>query len=196
MMGSGLFSTMVALHSGVGQVVDVNLLDSMLHVMGAVPSAASYLGYDHPRLGSGIPYTVPRGTYRCADGAWVAVSTSSEPVAARVLELVGLGWDERLRTSSGRVAHRDEVDAAVSEWIGARPAAEVLAAFEEADAAIAPVLTPGEVVQDPHVVARESLVEVDGMPMQGVVARLSATPGSVRWAGRPLGADDGDPDLA
>ena len=189
------FATMVALHSGVGQVVDVNLLDSMLNVMGAVPSAAALLGYEHPRLGSGIPYTVPRGTFRCADGAWVAVSTSSEPVAARVLALVGLGGDDRLRTSAGRVDHRDEVDAAVASWIAARPADEVLRAFEDADAAIAPVLTPGQVVNDPHVVARRSLVEVDGVAMQDVVARLSATPGAVRWAGRPLGADNADADL-
>ena len=88
------------------------------------------------------------------------------------------------------------MDAAVTSWIAARPSGEVLAAFEAADAAIAPVLTPGQVVEDPHVVARHSLVEVDGVVMQDVVARLSATPGQVRWAGRRLGADDGDSDLS
>jgi crotonobetainyl-CoA:carnitine CoA-transferase CaiB-like acyl-CoA transferase len=40
------------------------------------------------------------------------------------------------------------------------------------------------------VAARGSLVEADGVTMQGLVARLSATPGAVRWAGRPLGADN------
>ena len=43
---------------------------------------------------------------------------------------------------------------------------------------------------DPQVRARQAIVEVDGVPMQGLVARLSRTPGAVRWAGRPLGADD------
>ena len=47
-----------------------------------------------------------------------------------------------------------------------------------------------DVFADPHVQARGSVVEVDGVPMQGLVARLSATPGAVRWAGRDLGADD------
>ena len=42
----------------------------------------------------------------------------------------------------------------------------------------------------PTCAARGAIVEVDGVPMQGLVARLSATPGAVRWAGRPLGADD------
>ncbi len=69
----GAFATMVALHSGVGQVVDANLLDSMLQVMGPLPAAYGLLGYEQPRLGSGIPYSVPRSTYRCADGRWVAI---------------------------------------------------------------------------------------------------------------------------
>ncbi len=183
------FAIMVALRSGVGQVVDVNLLESMLQLMGPLPSAAAVLGYDQPRLGSGIPYSVPRGTFRTSDDRWVAVSTSSEQVARRVLRLVGLGDDERLATSAGRVAERDRVDAAVASWIRSRTADDVIAGFVEADAAIAPVLTMTEVVADPHVVARQILVEADGVLMQGPVARLSATPGRIRWTGRPLGAD-------
>jgi crotonobetainyl-CoA:carnitine CoA-transferase CaiB-like acyl-CoA transferase len=183
------FATMVAVHSGRGQVVDVNLLESMLQLMGPLPAAAGLLGYDQPRLGSGIPYSVPRGTYRARDGRWVAVSTSSEPVARRVMELVGLGADERLRTSAGRVAHRDLVNGAVADFIGARTAAEAIEAFVAADAAIAPVLRMTEIIDDPHVLAREALVEVDGVRTQAPVARLSATPGRVRWLGRPLGAD-------
>jgi crotonobetainyl-CoA:carnitine CoA-transferase CaiB-like acyl-CoA transferase len=184
------FATMVALHSGVGQVVDVNLLESMLQIMGALPAAFRLLGYQQPRLGAGIPYSVPRGTYRTADGRWVAISTSSESVAARVLELIGLGGIEHLRTARGRMEHRDEVDHAVAVWIGARTFTEVMDAFDRADAAIAPVMTMAEVCDDPHVAARDAIVSVDGVPMQNVIARLSATPGRVRWAGRPLGADD------
>ena len=78
------FATMVAVHSGVGQVVDVNLLESLFQIMGPLMSAFRLLGYQQPRLGSGIAYSVPRGTYRCSDGAWVAVSTSAETVARRV----------------------------------------------------------------------------------------------------------------
>lgn len=183
------FATLVALRSGVGQVVDVNLLESMLQVMGPLPSAAVALGYEQPRLGSGIPYSVPRGTYRCRDGRWVAISTSSESVARRVLALVGIGDDPRLHSMEGRAEHRSLVDGAVADWIGARDVDEVLSTFVEADAAIAPVLRIRDIIDDPHVVARGALVEVEGVTMQGPIARLSATPGRVRWAGRPLGAD-------
>ncbi|HUP86573.1 MAG TPA: CoA transferase [Acidimicrobiales bacterium] len=183
------YATMVALHSRRGQVVDVNLLESMLQLMGPLPAAAARLGYDQPRLGSGIPYSVPRGTYRTKDGQWVAISTSSEPVARRVLDLVGLGADEGLHTSAGRVAERARVDAAVVAFVAERTAGDVIQAFLDADAAIAPVLAMTDIVDDPHVVDREILVERDGIKTQAPVARLSETPGSIRWLGRPLGAD-------
>ena len=80
------FATMVALRSGVGQVVDVSLLESLFQLMGPLISLYELTGQMQARLGSGLPYSVPRGTYRCADGAWVGVSTSSDSVAARVHE--------------------------------------------------------------------------------------------------------------
>jgi crotonobetainyl-CoA:carnitine CoA-transferase CaiB-like acyl-CoA transferase len=150
---AGAFAVMVALRhrdrTGEGQVIDVNLLESMLQLMSALPSAAAHLGYEQPRLGSGIPYTVPRGTYRCADGVWVAVSTSAESVAHRVLELMELGHDARFATFEGRAAHREELDAAVAAWIGARDSQAVLAAFDAAEAAIAPVYSMHDVLEDP-----------------------------------------------
>jgi crotonobetainyl-CoA:carnitine CoA-transferase CaiB-like acyl-CoA transferase len=190
---AGAFAIMVALRhrdrTGEGQVIDVNLLESMVQMMSALPSAAAHLDYDQPRLGSGIPYTVPRGTYQCRDGVWVAISTSAESVAHRVLELLGLGDDTRFATFEGRAAHREELDAAVAQWIGARPSADVLAAFETAHAAIAPVYTMRELQRDPHVRARNMFPEVDGIVMQGPAARLSRTPAELKWAGRALGAD-------
>jgi crotonobetainyl-CoA:carnitine CoA-transferase CaiB-like acyl-CoA transferase len=183
------FATMVALHSGRGQVVDVNLLESMLQVMGPVVGVHARTGWLQPRLGSQIPYSVPRNTYRCADGRWVAVSTSSDSVARRVLDLVGVGDDPRFADFDGRIRHRDELDTAVARWILARPADEVLAAFDAAEAACATVLDAAGILDDPHVRARGSFVELDGVVQQGPAARLSATPARLRWTGRPPDAD-------
>ena len=72
------FAAMVALHSGVGQVVDVNLLTTIFQMMGPVISLYKLTGELQPRLGSGLPYTVPRGVYQCVDGKWVGVSESRD----------------------------------------------------------------------------------------------------------------------
>ena len=190
---AGAFSVMVALRhrdrTGEGQVVDVNLLETMLQLMGALPSANAHLGYLQPRLGSGIPYTVPRGTYQTADGKWIAISTSAESIAARVMQLLGVGADPRFASFEGRVAHRAELDGIVADWVGARDAEDVLARFADAEAAIAPIYSMADLLADPHIEAREAMVEVDGVKMPGLLARFSKTPGEVRHAGRPLGAD-------
>ena len=183
------FATMVAVHSGVGQVVDVNLVESMLQMMGPLVPLYGLLGRTQERLGAGIPYTVPRNTYRAADGRWIAVSSSAESVAQRVLELIGLGGDERFAGFEARVEHRDEIDRALGEWIGERSTEEVLSEFDRVHAAAAPVYDMADIFADPHYRERGSITEVDGVPMPEVVARLSRTPGRIRWAGRPLDAD-------
>ena len=183
------FATMVALHSGIGQVVDVNLLETMFHLMGPLPTLYGLTGEQQPRLGAGLPYTVPRGTYRCADGRWIAVSTSSDTVAARVLELLGLMDDPRFATFGGRAEHRDELEAAMAGWCAERTADDVLTLFTTANAAAGPVMDMADIAADPHYGARGTVVEVDGTPMQGLIARLSETPGAVRWVGPVLDAD-------
>jgi len=183
------FATLVAVHSGVGQVVDVSLLETMFHFMGALPTLFALTGEQQPRLGSGLPYSVPRGTYQCGDGRWVAVSTSSDTVAARVMGLLGVGDDARFTTFAGRTEHRDELEAVMVRWCATRSRDEVVAAFEEANAAVGPVMDMADIAADPHYAARDAIVDVGGVPMQGALARLSATPAVLSWPGRPLDAD-------
>lgn len=192
----GAFSIMVALRhrdaTGEGQVVDVNLLESILQMMGPLPAAFAGLGYEQPRMGSGIPYSVPRGTYQCADGEWIAISASAESVALRVLELLGVADDPRFASFAGRSEHRLEIDALMSAWVSQRNCDDALAEFDAAHAAAARVYSIGDVVADPHVRERGALIEVDGVLMTGPVARLDRTPGAVRCAGPSLGADTQD----
>ena len=189
----GAFSVMVALRhadkTGEGQVIDLSLLESTLQLMGPLPSAYAHLGYLQPKLGAGLPWTVPRGTYQCADGAWVALSCSSDAVAGRVLDLIGVAGDSRFATLQDRFNNREAMETLVADWVSTRTSEEVLARFLEVDAAIAPVCTIADVVADEQTRYRETIIEVDGVRMQGVAPRLSVSPGTVRFAGRPLGAD-------
>lgn len=183
------FATMVAVHSGVGQEIDVNLLESIFHVMGPVASLYALAGELQPRLGSGLPYTVPRGVYRCADAKWVGVSASSDTVAMRVMEILGVADDPRFTSFAGRTAHRDELEERMSAWCASRTRDEVIRIFEEAEAAIGPVLDMADIAVDPHFVERQAIVEVGDTPMQNLIARLSRTPGELRHPGRGLDAD-------
>jgi len=83
----------------------------------------------------------------------------------------------------------------VQKWIAARDLDDVLAAFEDAGAAIAPIYDVEQLVHDPHVVARDTITTVDDedlgpLKMQNLIVRLGDTPGGIRWAGRRLGQDN------
>ena len=183
------FAAMVALHSGVGQVVDVNLLTTIFQMMGPVISLFKLSGELQPRLGSGLPYTVPRGVYQCVDGKWVGVSASSDSVAARVMKILGLETDERFTTFAGRMEHRELLQELMGKWCATRTRDEVVAIFEEAEAAVGPVFDMSDIASDPHYAARNMIQIVGDTPMQGLIAALSKTPGELRWEGKPNNSD-------
>jgi crotonobetainyl-CoA:carnitine CoA-transferase CaiB-like acyl-CoA transferase len=186
------FATMVALHSGVGQVVDINLLTIVFQIMGPVISLYKLSGELQPRLGSGLPYSVPRGVYQCKDEKWVGVSASSDSVAARVTTVLGVGSDTRFATFDGRTANRDELEALMVAWCAQRTRDEVVATLAQADAAVGPVFDMADIAADKHYAARNMIETVGTTPMQGLIASLSRTPGVLRWEGRALDADHED----
>lgn len=190
----GAFGVMMALRSvdrdGVGQVVDVSLLEAALQLLGPLPGAWSELGYIQPQLGSGLPFSVPRGVYRTRDDKWLALSTSSESVAQRVLGLLGAEGDPRFVDFAARIENREALEELMTAWIVARDSADVVAAFMAADASISPVNDMSQVVEDPQIVARKALIDVDDILMQNVAARMSRTPGDIGFAGARLGEHD------
>ena len=183
------FSTMVALWSEQGQVVDVSLLESLFQILGPLMSVWLTRGELQPRMGSLLPYTVPRGVYRCSDGMFVGISTSSDSIAARVVKLLGYENDSRFTTFAGRIDNRDIIEEAMETWFSQRTQAEALSVFQEIEAAAGPILSMQDIETDPHYVARNAVINVEGTPMQGLIARLSATPGAVNWRGREKDAD-------
>jgi crotonobetainyl-CoA:carnitine CoA-transferase CaiB-like acyl-CoA transferase len=195
------YAVMVALRgtdaSGRGQVIDMAIIEPILMLLGGQITAYDQLGVVQQRTGNRSVNNAPRNVYRTGDGRWVAVSTSSQSIAERVLRLVGrddLVDEPWFGSGHSRAEHADELDDAVSAWIGAHPLTEVLAAFEAAHAAVAPVYDVRGVMTDPQYQAIGTVQSVDDdelgpVRMQNVLFRLSDDPGSIRFPGRRHGAD-------
>ncbi|MGW6459060.1 CaiB/BaiF CoA transferase family protein, partial [Streptomyces sp. NPDC055078] len=183
--------------TGRGQVVDLAIIEPILTVLGPQPLWYDQLGHVQPRTGNRSLNNAPRNTYRTADGHWLAVSTSAQSVAERVMRLVGrpdLIDEPWFTTGTGRARNADELDRAVGGWIARRTRDEAMDAFEKAEAAIAPIYDVRDVMEDPQYRALDTVTEVTDpelgpLRMQNVLFRLSDTPGAIRWAGRPHGAD-------
>lgn len=195
------YAVLAALRSrdatGRGQIVDTAIIEPLLMLLGGQITAYDQLGYVQPRTGNRSVNNAPRNLYRAADGVWLAVSTSSQSIAERVLRLVGrddLTAEPWFASGVGRAEHADVLDQAVGSWIAARPSADVSAEFAAAHAAAAPVYDVRDVMADPQYAARQTVITVDDdvlgpVKMQNLLVRLSETPGGVRWSGRPHGAD-------
>jgi crotonobetainyl-CoA:carnitine CoA-transferase CaiB-like acyl-CoA transferase len=195
------FATMLALYSrergGDGQVVDLSIYEPLVQVLGSQATVYDQLGEVPVRTGNRSSNNAPRNTYLSSDDKWVAVSTSSLNIAERVMHLVGhpeVIDEPWFASGSGRAEHVEMLDAVVGEWIRSRTQAEVIEEFSRVEAAIAPVYDIADLVADPHIKARGTFITVDDpdlgpILMQSVVARLSETPGAVRWTGHALGED-------
>jgi len=99
------------------------------------------------------------------------------------------------KSGAERAEHADELDSIVSSWVAQRDEAEVLRAFESADAAVAPIQDAADVLRDPQYQALGSIVcvpdeDLGSIRMPNVLFRMLDTPGRVRWAGRRLGQDN------
>lgn len=195
------YAVMVALQArtrdGVGQVVDMAIIEPILMLLGGQITAWDQLKVVQPRTGNRSVNNAPRNVYRTRDGQWVAVSTSSQSIAERVMRLVGhpeLIDEPWFSTGHDRALHADVLDGAVEAWIAERDLGDVLAGFERVEAAISPIYDVRGVVSDPQYQALGTVLtvpdeELGPVEMQNVLFRMSRTPGGVRWAGLPWGHD-------
>ncbi len=182
---------------GGGQCIDLSLLEPITSALGPHVITWDQLGVVPPRLGNRSSNNAPRNTYRTADDQWVAISTSAQSIAERVMKLVDhpeVIDEPWFASGRGRAEHADLLDTYVADWIAARTRDEVTAAFEAADAAVAPIYDASQLVDDPQVQALDMVTTVEDpdlgpVRMQNVLFRMSKTPGAIRWTGRALGAD-------
>jgi crotonobetainyl-CoA:carnitine CoA-transferase CaiB-like acyl-CoA transferase len=199
------YATMSALYhrdarGGTGQVIDMSILEPIVTVMGPQPIVYDQLGLVQPRTGNRSENNAPRNTYKTKDGKWVAISTSANSIAERVMRLVGHpeAIDEPwFASGKGRAENGDLLDRYVADWIAERTRDEVMEAFEAAEAAIAPVYDVADLMADAQVQALDMITSVPDedfgeVKMQNIPFRMSATPGSIRFTGRALGADTDD----
>ncbi|WP_254547051.1 CaiB/BaiF CoA transferase family protein [Halomarina pelagica] len=194
------FSVMFALYDrevngGSGQCIDVSLIEPIFNVLGPQPLRYQQLGEVEARSGNRSTSSAPRNVYRTSDDRWVAISASAQPLAMRTFDAIGrpdLKDDPRFSTNERRVENVEELDAIVQEWMDEHTREEVLAAFDAADATLAPIYNVEDILHDEHYRAREATVTVDDPDLgeavvQSVVPKFSETPGEVRHLGADLG---------
>ena len=202
---AGAFAVVTALYhraapgrTGRGQVIDLSLLEPLVGILGPGPTAYDQLGAGAGRQGNRSTNNAPRNAYLTKDGRWVAISASATSVAERVMRLVGrpdIVEQPWFASAGERSRNGDLLDEAVAKWIASRPFSEVSEEFERVGAALAPIYDIEQLMNDPQVIARETITTVDDedlgpVKMQNLMFRMLGTPGAIRFPGRRLGQDN------
>jgi crotonobetainyl-CoA:carnitine CoA-transferase CaiB-like acyl-CoA transferase len=187
-------------NGGSGQIIDLAIIEPIVSVLGPQPMWYDQLGIIQERTGNRSVNNAPRNTYRTKDGRWVAVSTSAQNIAERVMrlvhhpEVIDEPW---FATGIGRAEHADLLDSYVGGWIARYDLDDVVKLFDEAEAAVAPIYDIAQIFDDPQYQALDTITSVDDpdfgtLRMQNVMFRLSTTPGGIAWTGHRIGEDNED----
>lgn len=184
----------VSSQTGCGQVVDVAIYEAVFNMLEAVVPEYDRTGEVRGPSGTTITGIVPTNTYPTKDGGHVVIGANGDSVYRRLMRAAGrpdLADDERMADNVGRVAHQEELDAAIGAWTATLDAEEVLQALDEATVPAGPIMSVADMMDDPHMTSRGLFeeVEVGGRPLKvpAILPRLGDTPGGTRWPGPALG---------
>jgi crotonobetainyl-CoA:carnitine CoA-transferase CaiB-like acyl-CoA transferase len=194
-MGALMSVLRVKTGQGMGQMVDVSLVESVFNLMESLVPEYDLLGHVRERSGGALPGIAPSNTYPTRDGAYVVIAGNSNPIFKRLMQVIGrpdLADDPAFAQNDGRAAQSALLDAAISGWTSANSIANVLAALEETGVPAGRIYSVADIVADPHYQARGMLLQAElpggaRVKMPGIVPKLSDTPGAVRWQGPALG---------
>jgi formyl-CoA transferase len=190
-MAIGILAALQQRHTtGRGQHVEVSMQDAVVNICRVSLRDHQRFGKPMPRTGNQLGRNVPGTLYACAPGGpndyvYLYAQPQMWPALARVLGQPELTEEERFRTPEARWENRAALDAIVEAWTRQRGKHEVMRLMGEAGVPCGACQDTGEVLADPHLRAREMIVDVE-YPERGTYQtvgcpiKLSASPVTVR----------------
>ena len=185
--------------TGEGQKVDVGMLDCQLAILENAIARYVTSGIVPGPLGNRHPSITPFSSYTASDG-YIIVGAGNDRLWERlcnILERPDLIKDPRFDNNGNRTTNAKELGNILNGIFKARTINEWLGILEEAGLPCAPINTIDKIVNDPHIAARNMIVEVEHpvagkLKMPGVPVKMSATPGTVETHAPLLGQHTGE----
>ena len=184
-------------HTGVGQVVDVAIYESVFALMESLVAEYELADHVRGRTGPSLPGVVPSNAYVTGDGDEVLIAANSDAIYERLiraLELDELIGDQSLAGHVERGLHADRVDKIINTRTRELSTKELIVKLRESDVPHGKIYAAPDIATDPHFAARGAILRKTAEGISGDVAmpaptpRLSVTPGKVRHLGPALGA--------
>jgi crotonobetainyl-CoA:carnitine CoA-transferase CaiB-like acyl-CoA transferase len=191
---------MAVLHrqkTGAGQCVDAALIEAAFSFMEAYVPAYEKTGKIGMRSGARLADSAPNTLFPTRDGKHVHIAALADTVFQRLAAAMGrpeLGTDPRFAKQKARSANEALIEGIVGEWTLAHDLEEIEAVLKKGDVPASRIFDMADIFRDPHYKARGMLVptpddDLGCVTLAGIVPKLSATPGSLRWSGHRTGQD-------
>lgn len=175
---------------GLGQVVDVSLMESAFALLESTVPEYDRLGIVRGPQGTNLKGIAPSNIFRSRDEKWMVIAANSDGVFLRLCDAIGqpeLADDERFATHLARGDNQDEIEGIIADWARGRDASEIDRVLNEAGVICGPIYTIEDIFEDPQYQARDMLLEQVDPEFgpyvgPGIVPKLTRTPGAVRWS--------------
>ncbi|MDD5701233.1 MAG: CoA transferase [Dehalococcoidales bacterium] len=204
-LGTGVFVALAIVsalrhkaNTGEGQVIDISMQDA-IWLFTAIEFAANYFieGIVPQRYGNAVPHTTPSDLYAAKDG-YVFIATLEVAQVKNLFRVIGredLINSPLCSEQKERIKYREQIDSLIEEWTKSKTTEEIIGALKMADVPCTLVPTYDKVCNDPQLLSREMIIEVD-QPLSGKVKtpgslfKLSKTPGNVNFPAPQLGENN------
>jgi crotonobetainyl-CoA:carnitine CoA-transferase CaiB-like acyl-CoA transferase len=192
-----VMAVLVREKTGAGQFVDATLIESAFSFMEAYVPAYEKTGKISMRSGARLADSAPNTLFPTRDGGHIHIAALADSVFRRLAAAMGrpeLGTDPRFAEQKARSSNESLIEGIIAEWTSAHDLEEIEAILRKGDVPASRIYNMADIFKDPHYKAREMLVptpdeRLGSVTLAGVVPKLSATPGALRWSGHRIGQD-------
>jgi crotonobetainyl-CoA:carnitine CoA-transferase CaiB-like acyl-CoA transferase len=179
-----------ALGGGLGQVVDVSLMEASFALLESTVPEYDRLGIVRGPQGTNLKGIAPSNIFKSSDDHWIVIAANADNVFRRLCEAMDrpeLADDPRFATHLARGENQDEIEGIVADWAKQRTGREIDEVLNAAGVICGPIYTIADIFEDPQYKARDMLLRHEDPEFgeyigPGIVPKLSRTPGAVRWS--------------
>ena len=181
-----------------GVEIDLSATEALLRLLDPLAAEYKFSGAARQRTGSRAGYTAPSNVYKTADGAWITLVGSSDPIFARLCRAMGredLVTNPAFDTNVHRTENLTDIDAIVAAWCQELTLEDIAQRLDRAEVPFSKVYSIADVVRDPHLQARGATIELQdaelgSIPAPAAVPRFVGRVADVPCVGPRTGQDN------
>ncbi len=166
----GAFALIAALihrdRTGQGQYIDLSMLEMLETMMPEALLEYEIGGREPQAMGNRDPWVAPHNCYKAKgdDECWVTIAAGSEEqwrALCHAMDAPALAGDARFASAALRKRHEEELDQIITAWTSQRDRWEITELLQDAGVAAFPTMTNQDLAEDPHLIARGFMVELE-----------------------------------